>query len=182
MIRGEKVVLRTIRETDLETLFNLMSDLRNRGEYYPLYLNSEPPMQKDFHETGFWSEEKGGRLLICDRENKIVGLMFVDKEPSYFNGLELGYILYDEASRNKGYVTEAVLLATRYLFSTRPINRIQILVLSANEASKKIALKCGFKFEGIARGAFFHDGRNQDVEVYSILREESNQSKDESAL
>lgn len=176
MIKGSKVTLRTICETDLENLFNLMSDLRNRGDYYPLYLSSEPLLRKDFHETGLWSEEKGGKLLICDQENKIVGLMFVDREPSYFNGFELGYILYDEASRNKGYVTEAVSLMIRHLFSTRPINRIQILVLPANEASKKVALKCGFKFEGIARGAFFHDGKNNDVEIYSILRNEANLS------
>ncbi|MFZ5821518.1 MAG: GNAT family N-acetyltransferase [Chloroflexota bacterium] len=172
MIRGSKVTLRTIREADLETLFILMSDLRNRGDYYPLYLRSEPLLRKDFHETGFWSDEKGGKLLICDHEDNIVGLMFADREPSYFNGLELGYILYDEKNRNKGYVTEAVLLVTRYLFSTRPINRIQILALPANEASKKVALKCGFKFEGVARGAFFHRGMNHDVEVYSILRDD----------
>lgn len=172
MIRGSKVILRTIRETDLETLFNLMSDLRNRGDYYPLYLPSEPLLRKDFQETGLWSEEKGGKLLICNQESKIVGLMFVDREPSYFNGLELGYILYDETSRNKGYVTEAVSLAIRYLFSTRPINRIHLLVLPANEASKKVAIKCGFKFEGVARGAFFHDGKNKDVELYSVLRNE----------
>jgi RimJ/RimL family protein N-acetyltransferase len=157
-----------------------MSNFRNRGDYYPLYLSSEPLLRKDFQDTGFWSEEKGGKLLICDQENKIVGLMFVDREPSYFNGFELGYILYDEASRNKGYVSEAVSLMIRYLFSTHPINRIQILVLPANEASRKVAIKCGFRFEGIARWAFFHDGKNKDVEVYSILRDEANSSLENS--
>lgn len=56
--------------------------------------------------------------------------MFIDKEPSYFNGLELGYILYNEGNRKKGYVTEAISLLTKYLFSTRTINRNQILVPS----------------------------------------------------
>ena len=51
------------------------------------------------------------------------------------------------------------------------INRVQILLLSPNIASKRVAEKCGFKFEGIARGAFFHNGGNHDVEVYSILRD-----------
>lgn len=182
MIKGSKVTLRTIRETDLDVLFNLMSDLRNRGAYYPLYLRSEALLHKDFHETGFWSEEKGGKLLICNQENEIIGLIFVDREPSYFNGFELGYILYDEASRNRGYVTEAVSLMIHYLFSTRPINRIHILVLPANEASKKVALKCGFKYEGIARGAFFHNGENKDVEMYSILRDEVNLSQEQSIV
>lgn len=182
MIRGSKVILRTIRETDLDTLFNLISDLCNRGAYYPLYLSSVSLLRKDFHETGFWSEEKGGKLLIRDKEDKIIGMIFIDREPSYFNGFELGYILYDEASRNKGYVTESVSLMIRYLFSTRPINRIHLLVLPANEASKKVAAKCGFKFEAIARGAFFHDGKNKDVEMYSILRDEVNPSQEQGTV
>lgn len=172
MIKGSKVILRTVREADLDTLFELMSNVSNRGEYFPIYLRSEPLTKKEFHETGFWSDNKGW-LLICDLENRIVGLIDYFKEPSYFNGLELGYILYDEGSRNKGYVTEAVSLIVKFLFSTRQINRIQILTLPANIASKKVAEKCGFKFEGVARGAFFHNGINQDVEVYSILRDEA---------
>ncbi len=172
MIKGSKIILRTVRESDLETLLELMSDIQNRGDYYPIYLPSEPMLKKEFDETGFWKNGEG-KLLICDMEGRIVGLMFVDKEPSYFNGLELGYILYDEKSRNKGYITEAVNLLVKHLFSTQTINRIHILVLPANLASKRIAEKCGFKFEGVARGAFFHNGKNQDVEVYSILRDEA---------
>lgn len=172
MLKGSKVLLRTIREADLDVLFELMSNVNNRGEYFPIYLRSEPLTRKEFHETGFWTDEKGW-LLICDLENKIVGLIDFFKEPSYFNGLELGYILYDQDSRNKGYVSEAVSLLVKFLFSTKMINRIQLLILPANIASKKVAEKCGFKFEGVARGAFFHDGTNRDVEVYSLLRDEA---------
>jgi hypothetical protein len=31
-------------------------------------------------------------------------------------------------------------------------------------------LQCGFILEGTARGAFFNDGRNQDVLLFSLLR------------
>jgi len=171
MIKGTKIILRTVRETDLDTLFALRSDIRNRGEYIPHVLQSETAFKKEFHETGFWTDN-GGQLLICDKDEQIVGIIFSDREPSYFNGVEIGYILFDEGSRNKGYVTEAVSLLVKHLFSTKKINRIQILVLSPNLASKRVAEKCGFKFEGIARGALFHNGTNQDVEVYSILRHE----------
>jgi len=171
MIMGSKVILRTIREADLDTLFDLMSDIRNRGEYFPRHLRPESLTKKEFRETGFWSKTKGS-LLICDLENRIVGQIYFFKEPSYYNGLELGYILYDEESRNQGYVSEAVSLLLDFLYSTKNINRIQVLILSANIASKRVAEKCGFKFEGIARGAVFHNGANRDVEVHSILREE----------
>jgi hypothetical protein len=40
-----------------------MSDIANRGEYYPLNLRSEVAFKKRFHEHGFWSEEEY-RFLI----------------------------------------------------------------------------------------------------------------------
>lgn len=171
MIKGSKITLRTVRETDLDNLYELWSDIRKRGENFPLNIQSETSFKKDFHETGFWTD--GYRqFLICNKEEQVVGSVFVFKVQSYFNGVEIGYILFDEGSRNKGFVTEAVSLFVKYLFSSQMINRIQLLVSPLNLASKRVAEKCGFKFEGIARGATFHKSKNQDVEVYSILRDE----------
>ncbi len=45
-----------------------------------------------------------------------------------------------------------------------------LVIVPDNGASRRIADKCGFVLEGTARGAFFNDGRNQDVVVYSLLR------------
>jgi len=168
MIKGSKVILRTVRETDIDTLFALWSDIRNRGDYFPHGFQSEASFKKDFHETGFWGDH-GGQLLICDKEERIIGAIFFFEVQSYFNGVEVGYILFDEGGRNKGCVTEAVSLLVHHLFSIKPINRIQLVIAPSNLASKRVAEKCGFKSEGIARGAFFHNGKNQDVEVFSIL-------------
>ena len=35
---------------------------------------------------------------------------------------------------------------------------------------KRVAEKCGFTFEGVARGAIFHRGANHDLEIYSLVR------------
>ena len=171
MIHGSKITLRTVREADLDTLFSLLSDLENRGPYFHHDLPSEADFKKRFHETGFWTEERG-RLLICDQADRILGLISYYNEPKYYDGRELGYILFDQASRNQGYMTEAVTLLVRYLFANYKINRIQILVFPHNLASRRVAEKCGFKLEGIAREAIFLVGQDNDVEVYSILRSE----------
>ena len=44
------------------------------------------------------------------------------------------------------------------------------VIVGENVASRRIADTCGFTLEGTARGAFFNDGRNQDVLLYSLLR------------
>jgi [ribosomal protein S5]-alanine N-acetyltransferase len=57
-----------------------------------------------------------------------------------------------------------------YLFATKQRYRIHLVIVPENAASRHIAEKCGFVLEGTLRGAFFNDGRNQDVLLYSLLR------------
>lgn len=170
MLKGTKIFLRTVREKDIETLYALTSDIASRGEYFPHTLRSEVDFKKHFQEHGFWSEEEY-RFLICDNEGHILGTIWCNRD-GYYEGYEIGYILYDANSRGKGYITEALTIFTKYLFSTLQFNRLKISILQCNTASRRVAEKCGFKHEGIARGAFFHMGRHHDVDEFSLLRSE----------
>ena len=171
MIRGQNITLRTVRESDLDSLFSFLSDIANRGEFFPIMIPSEAIFKKDFRDTGFW-QEGFGRLLICEKNERIVGSIWYFKTTSYYDGLEIGYHMFDVDSRNKGWMTESLALLVRYLFVSKKMNRLQLTVMLPNVASRRVAEKCGFKLEGIARGAIFHKGRNHDLEMYSILREE----------
>lgn len=168
MIRGEKVSLRIVRDADLNTLFDLFSDLTVRGDYYPLYLFTEAQIKQRWQ---VWEEERG-ILLICAADT-IVGLIAFFKELPHYDALEIGYILFDVASRNKGYTTEALALLTRYLFAAKKINRLQLTLLVDNAAAKQVAEKGGYQLEGIARGALFHRGAHRDLAIYARLRAEA---------
>ena len=50
---------------------------------------------------------------------------------------------------------------------------MQLNIHPENVASKKVAEKCGFIFEGIMRDCWFHQGEYQDLEVWSLLRDEA---------
>jgi RimJ/RimL family protein N-acetyltransferase len=86
--------------------------------------------------------------------------------------LELSYHIYSSDHAGKGIATEAVKLLTGYLFDRLKYNRIRLIIHPDNAASKRVAEKCGYKFEGTARGAWFHKGRNHDVDVFALLRDE----------
>ena len=68
MIRGKKINLRVVQEKDLDTLFDLWSDIENRGDFFPISLSSESQFKQRFQETGFWDEEFG-QLLIVDQDD-----------------------------------------------------------------------------------------------------------------
>jgi len=94
------------------------------------------------------------------------------KASPYFDGLEIGYILFDLQRRRQGIMTEALSLFTDYLFQSTKIHRVQLIIADGNIASEKVAQKCGFTYEGTARQAVFQRGIHRDMKLYSLLREE----------
>jgi RimJ/RimL family protein N-acetyltransferase len=69
-------------------------------------------------------------------------------------------------------MTESVNLLVRYLFEAKQVNRLRLVIHPDNVASRRLAEKCGFKHEGTARGAWYHRGMHQDVEIYAILHQD----------
>ena len=168
MLIGERVQLRPVREADLEAFISAHHDIRNRGEYFPLGIASEPVLRRRFAENGFWDREEG--MLLIWRDDEIVGHIEFFKAVNYWDAFELSYQLYDERHSGHGYSTEAVQLLVDYLTATKKHHRIHLVIVPENMPSRRIAEKCGFVLEGTVRGAFFNAGRNQDVLLYSLLR------------
>jgi RimJ/RimL family protein N-acetyltransferase len=102
----------------------------------------------------------------------LIGYIEFFKTVNYLDEYELGYLIFNPEHRGKGATTEAVNLLVRYLFESKRMNRLRLIIHPDNAASRRVADKCGFKHEGTARGAWFHNGKHQDVEVYAILRDE----------
>ena len=172
MLQGKFINLRLVREKDLNQLYDFRVNLENRGPFFPRLLQPEPLFIKEFQETGFWSDGYG-RFLIVNEQDNILGSIWYFKSIPYFSALEIGYIIYDPSQRNKGIMTEALQLFCNYLFSIKNINRLELRILPNHNASEKVALKCGFNFEGTARGSFFHFGNFVDMNTYSLIRSEA---------
>ncbi len=81
----------------------------------PLRIPSEATFKRQFHETGFWSEDYG-RFLIVNTADEMVGSIWFFKSIPYFDGLEIGYTMFDPQQRRQGIMTEALSLCVDYLF------------------------------------------------------------------
>lgn len=171
MLGGANVTLRPVREPDLDALYDAHVEIRSRGAFFPLGVMSESRFRREFAEHGFWQQEEG-MLLITGPDGELGGHIEFFRPVSYWDAWELSYQLYDDRFAGRGWVTEAVQLMVDYLFATKHPGRIQLVIVPENAASRRIAEKCGFSLEGTARGAFFNDGRNQDVVLYSLLRDD----------
>lgn len=171
MLNGKSIRLRPVWENDLDQLYSLHLDIDNRGDYFPRGILSRPAFQKQFQETGFWSKDDG-MLLIISEKDEILGHIEFFKTVNYLDEYELSYQVYTTEQRGKGVATEAVNLLVLYLFESKQVNRIRLVIHPDNVASCRLAKKCGFKHEGTARGAWYNKGKHNDVEIYSILHED----------
>lgn len=171
MIEGKNINLRVVRESDLDELLKLNSDISERGDYDSFQLPIEPTFRSRFRENGLWTEDFG-TMLICDKSGKILGDISYFKGLRYCEGYEIGYRLFKKESRGKGYMTEALKLFSAYMFSIKSIIRLQVNCFCENAASRRTAEKCGFKYEGTMRKAVFCRGRYYDLDLLSIMREE----------
>ena len=151
VIRGQRVALRTVRETDLPALYALINDLSLQGEHLALPLRSEPSFRKEFDDTGFLDAQRG-RFLVTDLEDRMLGTI-VYFSVNYMDGFEIGYHLFDPAARNKGVMGEALRLAIGYLFSRHKINRLQIVTAAENEASQAAGAEVRLPLRGHACAA-----------------------------
>lgn len=122
--------------------------------------------------TKLHREEIGLRWIITlkDEDTCIGDVGFYDWEKKHSRA-EIGYIL-GKQYWGKGIMTEAIKIALDYGFNEMNLNRIQALIDPRNNASKRVAEKHGFQYEGTFRDYEYEYGDFIDLNMYSVLKRE----------
>ncbi len=81
----------------------------------------------------------------------------------------LGYWIGAPYAR-QGYMSEALDLVLNHAFLSLGLHRIEAACLPANEASRRLLDKCGFRQEGLAREYLKINGRWQDHLLFALLK------------
>ena len=176
MIKNPRTTLRHVSESDLPILNKVSRDPVARGEFNPSRISSPHAIQKRFQENGFSSDEHE-LLLICNEHGAVIGDVVHFQAKRYSTAREIGWTIHDPENRNRGYATEAVTALIDYLFKSFPVNRIECSTATQNDASIRLAEKCGLIREGILRGLVFVGGVYVDDMVLSILRSDWEQKQ-----
>lgn len=175
LVVSERLILRMLEPQ--ESKLALSYHLKNRDyleEFYPVY-------PSDFFTESFWQEQlraniaefksdKSLRLFIFEKVNEdtVIGTVnfsnFVRRAAQYCN---VGYGI-DEQMQGKGYMTEALVAAVDYVFSTLNLHRIMANYMPTNEKSSRVLKKAGFVVEGYARDYLYLNGAWRDHILTSI--------------
>jgi RimJ/RimL family protein N-acetyltransferase len=78
------------------------------------------------------------------------------------------------AARGRGVATHATRLLARWAFTDLGVARLELTCAPDNEASQRVALRCGFVREGVLRSHVPFKGTRRDTVVFSLLPGELN--------
>lgn len=85
---------------------------------------------------------------------------------------EIGYALYHDNHKQKGFMKEALLPILHYGFEEMKLHRVEALIGPENIASQKLLMSFNFVEEGVLREHYVVDGIPQDSIAYSLLKPE----------
>ena len=113
----------------------------------------------------------GISLLIVGRDDRLLGSIGIVDVSWDEARCDIGYWMAAEA-RRRGIMTRAVRLLCAWIFDELPIERVGILASVDNQASRAVAARAGFTYEGMRRSYLVNKGTRHDVASYSLLRGE----------
>ena len=80
---------------------------------------------------------------------------------------------------NKGYATEALVLALHYAFEFAKLHRISLWIMPDNTPSIRMAEKLRLRYEGTALKALYLGGKWCDTKIFAMISDEWNERKNE---
>jgi RimJ/RimL family protein N-acetyltransferase len=148
--------------------------------------SSDPVMQRFSWRTAPYTETDARDYLAEQEEARLrgEGLSFALVEPRDQDVLlgcislqevrldhgcaAVGYWLAPQA-RGRGLATQAVRLLAQWAFAELGVARLELTCGPDNEASQRIADRCGFSREGLLRSNVPFKGARRDSVLYSLL-------------
>ena len=174
MLRGDRIVLRARAESDVAVLHRELYDdvaTRSRADSRPWKPMSAGSVASPYAVT----EPNNETACFSVAEiatDELVGEALLWGIDTHSRAANVGISLRP-SFRGRGFGTEVARVLCRYGFTTRGLHRLQLDTLADNAAMRAVAVRVGFRAEGVLREAAWVDGRFVDKMVFGLLVTES---------
>ena len=171
---GKRVHLRNMKEDDEQELFEIFTDPVST-RYWLSQCTSMEELRRMLRIEYFSYLKRGlspPKVLVLNE--KVIGVCNFNEE---FDGIgRIGFIL-NRSYEHQGYMKEALKQLLKDGFEKYGYHRIEALVFSENEKSKRTLKSIGFSYEGTMRSYLEHNGKMIDIDLFSKLRREHDEER-----
>lgn len=164
IIETERLILRPVTLEDASDVFEWVGDpVVNRYMPYSIYNNIE---QVKVYISKIIKEGKYEFAFYSKENKKVIGAGSI-KYDEDTKAYELGYNL-NRKFWNKGYATEASKAIIQWAYQTLNARDFVAAHVTANIASGKVLLKCGFTFDYYGQYSRFDGSEVFDASFYKM--------------
>jgi len=174
VLSGNFCTLEPLNTGHARDLFNAVCD--KKGDRRHKYLFEKPPASAN--EMRDWIAVEITRpdrlqFAVIDSASGVCGgrQAFLRIRPEHAS-IEIGSILWGQGIARTAIATEALYLSAKHVFEDLGYSRFEWKCNNLNQASKRAAIRFGFKFEGVFRKDLIIKGTNRDTAWYSMLDSE----------
>ncbi|HEX2623096.1 MAG TPA: GNAT family protein [Phototrophicaceae bacterium] len=173
MLKGERLILRSMTRDDLTRLCEFNNDLE-----VELAGGGDPPipqalerLQADFDRDAS-SGGRDGAVFAIEADGKFIGQCALFNFDTTGHTCELGITIGDPEYRGRGYGRETVALLLDYAFRLRNFRKVWLRVHASNERAWRAYKACGFIEEGRLRAHVWSNGTYDDLMMMGVLHVE----------
>jgi len=173
-LKGKKVILRPLEESDAEILVSYANDPINRQflvRSFPFNVASEKDWINSLYKNSKISEDVVlGIIEITSK--KLIGVIGIHKIDWVSRTAFTGTLIGTSEFREKGLGTDAKMTLLDYCFNVLNLRKVCSAALGFNKRSINYSLKCGYKIEGRWKNQFYKNGKYCDEVLLSIYKKD----------
>jgi len=173
-IETPRLLLRKMRNNDVDALYTLFSDLRV-SRHYDLATFQSRDEAKQLLESFLqrYARRIGLRWAITykDAPDALIGTCGYNIWFQEARRAVLGYDLHP-AHWRQGIMSEALSAVLDIGFSSMQLHRIEALTFPENTASRRLLDRLGFAEEGVLRDYQYLHGHYQSMAMYALLAQD----------
>jgi RimJ/RimL family protein N-acetyltransferase len=173
-LNTDRLLLRPWQSADAARLQDICQD-RLIAHYSPVHVPYSRADAVAYIEAtnAAWADGSGAAFAATMAGSGIVVASVTLRGFDHVPGLAHVGFLAAREHRGRGYVTEAVAALCRWGFEDLRLRRIEWYAEVGNEASRRVAEKVGFQFEGTLRRRLHHRGEWVDAWLAALLRDDA---------
>ena len=176
MFKGKNVYLRLLSQEDLKDRVSWINDEENIQTLLFDWPTSIEKTQKWFSNVVFDNSKVNLSIVdrITDELIGMTGLLNIDRINHHG---QLYITIGNKKYRGKHLPDEVIPLVLEYGFTELELKKIYLYTLPNNERARHVYERNGFKQDGILRQQVYCRGKQQDLYVHSILKDEFEEKK-----
>ncbi len=171
--QSERLILRKVTKADIDDIFEIYSseEVAEFDDFEPLDSKEGSLKIIEGNHKQFDDKDQIRWMLEAKDTHELIGTCGLYDFDECSNNCTLGYDLKVK-EWNKGFITEAINIVTKYAFDTMKLHRVMALVTPGNKASERVLEKNGYVYEGLMREMEYYKGQYWDGLIYAIIRKD----------